>query len=306
MPNLFKNLWTKLAALLLAFLLWFHVATDKTFQYEANLKLTQIELVDEISLSAPPPDEFKIIVSATGKRLLRSDWKKAGLRLMVDRNRPGRAKITFDKNNLSLMKADDIELINIISPRDVVLEFDRKIQKKVPIRSTLTIIPDQGFIRNKDDSLVPYQVTITGPRKLLNTIDSIETVSEYVEGIRNNLSMRVPLVYPDIYGLEIFPDTVSYFVNVTPIKSRVFSDIIIQLINGPSQSDSVVSIQPNNLEIRVGGIPAVIDSLKPEMFFATVDYQQFDSLGYAPIKITLPKTISIISQSTDSIKLIRQ
>jgi len=55
MPNLFKNLWTKLAALLLAFLLWFHVATDKTFQYEANLKLTQIELVDEIALSAPPP-----------------------------------------------------------------------------------------------------------------------------------------------------------------------------------------------------------------------------------------------------------
>lgn len=306
MPKLFENLWTKLAALLLAFLLWFHVATDKIFQYETSLKLTQIDLNDEIALSAPPPDEFRIIVSATGKRLLRSDWKNSGLRLMIDRSRPGRVKINFDKNNLSLVKSDNIELINIISPRDLALEFDRKINKEVPIKSTVTIIPDKGFILNKNDSLVPHQVTITGPRKLLNSINSIETVPEYVEGIRNNLSMKVPLIYPDIYGLAIFPDTVNYIVDVTPVKTRVFSNISIQLINKPSQPDSAVSIQPDILEIRVGGIPIVIDSLQPNMFSASVNYRQFDSLEYSPINIIIPKSVSIISQSADSVKLIRE
>ena len=306
MPKLFENLWTKLAALLLAFLLWFHVATDKTFQYETNLKLAQIDLTDELALSEPAPDEFRVIVSARGKRLLRSDWKKAGLRLMIDRSRQGRVKINFDQNNLSLIKSDNIELINIISPRDVVLEFDKKIQKEVPLRSTVTIIPDQGFIVSKNDSLVPNQVTITGPRKLLNSVEFIETVPESVEGIRNNLSMRIPLVYPDIYGLEIFPDTVSYFVNVSPVKTRVFSDISIQLINLPSQPDSAVLIQPNNLEIRIGGIPFIIDSLQPDSFSAIVDYRQFDSLGYAPIEVTIPHSLLIISQSADSVKLIRK
>ncbi len=306
MPKLFENLWAKLAALLLAFLLWFHVATDKTYQYETSLKLTQIELVDELSLVGPPPDEFKIIVSASGKRLLRNDWKEAGLRLMIDHSRPGRSNINFDKNNLSLVKSDYIELVNIISPRDAALEFDRKIQLEVPIKSTVTIIPDQGFIRSRVDSLDPNLVTITGPRRLVNTIDSIETTPEYVEGIRNSLSMRVPLVYPDIYNLEIYPDTISYIVAVTPIKTRIFSDIPIQLMNKPSQPDSAVSIQPENLEIRIGGIPEIVDSLQPDWFSVTVHYSQFDSLGYAPIIITLPGSLSIIGQSADSVKLIRE
>ncbi|MCP4703578.1 MAG: YbbR-like domain-containing protein [candidate division Zixibacteria bacterium] len=306
MPKLFENLWAKLAAVLLAFLLWFHVATDKTYQYETSLRLAQIDLNDEIALNAPPPDEFKIIVSATGKRLLRSDWKNSGLRLMIDRSRAGRANISFDHNNLSLVKSDNIELINIISPRETVLEFDRKINKEVPIKSMVTIIPDKGFILNSNDSLDPAMVTITGPRRLLNTIDSIETNPEYVEGIRNNLSMRVPLAYPDVYGLEIFPDTVGYIVDVTPIKTKVFSDIIIHLTHGPTQSDSIVSIQPILLEIRVGGIPKYVDSLQSNILSASVDYRQFDSLGYAPIKITIPNSVSIISQSADSVKLIRK
>jgi len=306
MPKIFENLWAKLAALLLAFLLWFHVATDKTYQYETNLSLTQIELNDEIALNAPPPNEFRVIVSATGKRLLRSDWKNAGLRLMIDRNRAGRANINFDQTNLSLIKSDDIELLNIISPREILMEFDRKVNKEVPIKSMVTIIPDKGFILSKNDSLDPNKVTITGPRKLLNAIDSIETNVEYVEGIRNNLSMMVPLSYPDVYGLQIFPDTINYVVDVTPIKTRVFSDITIQIRNEPSQSDSTISFEPNVLEIRVGGIPKIIDSLLSEIFTASVDYRQFDSLGYAPIMINMPNSISIISQSADSVKLIRQ
>lgn len=306
MPKLFENLWAKLAAILLAFLLWFHVATDKIFQYETNLKLVQIDLMDEIALIDAPPDEFTVIVSATGKRLLRSDWKKAGLRLMIDRSRPGRTKINFDQNNVSLVKSDNIELLNIISPRDVVLEFDRKIEKEVPVKSAVTIVPDQGFILSNNDSLMPDKVTVTGPKKLLNTLDSIETVPEDVDGIRNNLSMLVPLEYPDIYGLEISPDTVSYIVDVTPVKTIVFPDISIAILNKPSQSDSIFTIQPNNLEIRIGGIPKIIDSLKPDMLAATVDYRQFDRSEYAPIKIILPQSLSIISQSVDSVKLIKE
>ncbi len=306
MPKLFENLWAKLAAILLAFLLWFHVATDKTYQYETSLKLTQIELVDELSLVGPPPDEFKIIVAATGKRLLRSDWKEAGLRLMIDHSRPGRANINFDKNNLSLVKSDYIELVNIISPRDAALEFDRKIQKEVPIKSTVTIIPDQGFIRSKADSLDPNLVTITGPRRLVNTLDSIETTPEYVEGIRNNLSMRIPLAYPDIYNLEIYPDTISYIVDVTPIKTRIFSNIPIQLMNKPSHPDSTFSIQSENLEIRVGGLPNAVDSLQSDDISASVDYELFVGFGYTPINITYPNSITIISQSVDSVKIIRE
>jgi len=150
-------------------------------------------------------------------------------------------------------------------------------------------------------------VKISGPRRSLNIIDSIETMPEFIEGIRDNLIMKMPLVYPDdVYGLEINPDTIDYIVDVTPIKTRVVSDIPVLLLNKPLSSDSSISIQPDKIEIRIGGIPKIIDSLNSILFQATVYYDQFDSMGVAPIKISMPKSLSIISQTADSVKLIRE
>lgn len=306
MSKILENLWAKLAAVLLAFLLWFHVATDKTFQYEIDLKLNQVELPQDLALTEAPPNEFKVVVSATGKRLLRSDWKKAGLKLSIDRNYPGRFKISFDQTNLSLLKAGNIELQSIISPRDAILDCDQKIQKEVAVKSAVKITPDEGFILSRGDSLIPSKVTIAGPRSLLKEIDTVETITEHHEGVRNNLIMRIPLAHPNIYNLEISPDTVNYIVNVSPIKSRLFTDISINIINEPSQSGSDYAITPHSLELRVGGIPEIIDSLDINQISATVDFRQFDSLGFAELRINLPPSISIIEKSADSVQLIRE
>lgn len=306
MPKLFENLWAKLAAVILAFLLWFHVATDKIFQYEIDLHLSEIDLPDDLALTEAPPDHFRVVVSAIGKRLLRSDWKKSGLRLIIDRSHPGRFKINFDQTNLGLIKSDNIELQTIIDPREAILDCDQKIKKEVVVKSMVQIIPDEGFIVSKNDSLIPSNVVITGPKTLLKDIDTIETVPEHHEGIRNNLSMRVPLAYPDIYNLEMFPDTVTYIVSVSPIKSKVFSDVAVNLLNEPLGGTTRYSVEPATVELRVGGVPDAIDSLELNQISATVDYRQFDSAGFAEIRITLPPKFSIIEQSPDSVRLLTE
>jgi YbbR domain-containing protein len=303
MSKLFENLWIKLAALLLAFLLWFHVATDKVYEYEFNLKLKQIDMTEDLALGEAPPTDFRVVVSATGKKLLRSDWKKSGLKLMVDRSRPGRFKINFDKGNLSLIKPYKIELLSIVSPREAVLDCEQKIRKKVPVKSALNIIPDNGFALDGNDSLAPNMVFISGPQNRLRSIDSIVTVSETYRGVRNNLSMRIALAYPDIYGIEIFPDTISYMVNVLPLKTRIFPNIPVKLINQPSKSASYFSVEPKFVELRVSGIPESVDSLDANDISVIADFNQANSLGFVPVVINIPESISILNQSIDSVRI---
>lgn len=306
MPKLFENLWAKLAALLLAFLLWFHVATDKVFQYEITLKLEEVDVADDLALSEAPPSEFTVIVSAPGKRLLRSDWKKSGVRLIIDRSRPGRFKMDFDHTNVSLITSANIELVSIVSPREAVLECDQKIRKDIPVKSAVTIIPDEGFIISKNDSLVPDNVVITGPKTLVNKVEYIETRTEMHAGVRNDLSMRVPLVYPDIYGLSIFPDTVNFFVSVSPIKTRVFSKIPIRFDNAPFNYDTLLIIEPGHLEVRVGGLPDQIDSIQPEDISAVVEYISTDGRKKMPVTVEMPSSLTLLHQSVDSVELIRK
>jgi hypothetical protein len=69
-----KNLSLKLTALGLAVLLWFHVATDKVYEYPVALALTPAPLPAQFALATPMPDHVRLLVSGTGKELLRFLW----------------------------------------------------------------------------------------------------------------------------------------------------------------------------------------------------------------------------------------
>jgi len=304
MPRLFENLWAKLAALLLAFLLWFHVATNKVYQHEITLKLTQVDIAPDLALVESPPDKIAVMVEATGKRLLRSDWKKGGVKLIVDRNRAGRYNIILSKDNTVLVNSDGIELVDIVSPREVTLNLDALMEKEVAVESRVIFVPDKGYTIMSVDSIIPGTVTVTGSRNHVRAIKYIETVSETHEGIRNNLTMEVPLVYPEIYGLTIEPDTVEFIVNVVPLKTRVFSDVRVAAINTPPGRNYEVS--PDKIEIRAGGPAKIIDSLASNLILAEADFSLADSSGLSPIKIVLPRSISLLYKSVDSVKIIEK
>jgi len=304
MASPFKNFGVKLAALLLATLLWFHVATEKTIQYEISLPLQQIDLAGDLVLTEPPEEDINIMVSATGKRLLQSAWKKSGLKLTVSRNVTGRFKTELSTGNVSMVKSDGVDLVEILSPREITLNCDRLMETEVPVKSNITIVPDDGFVLNQINSLMPQKVTISGPRRHIMAIDSIETVKENYAGIRNDLKLKIPLVYPDYYNVTIIPDTVLYLVGVAPIKSRIFENIPIRAVNQPS--DSMFEWEPKMVEVRMGGQAEFIDSITSDSITAKVDFSRPDSRGNYPITISHSKELTVLDQNPQEVRIITQ
>ena len=299
-PVIFKNFGVKLAALLLAILLWFHVATEKTIQYNIDLELTNIDLTGDLLLTEPPAEPINVIVSAIGKRLLQSDWKEGGLRLSATRNITGRFKTELSLDNVSLIKSEGIDLVEIITPREITLNCDRKMEMEIPVKSNVQITPDEGYVLSKINTFLPNKVMVTGPRRFVMMIDSILTVSETYNGVRNDLKLNIPLVYPEYYGLTIEPDTVNYIVGVKPVRSKIFPAIPILIKNAPP--DDTSGWNPGFVEIRVGGLPDLIDAISDADIEAFADFSNTDSLGQIPVEIILPSDIILLDQKPLNIK----
>ena len=204
-----ENLWVKIAAIVLAILLWFHVATDKVYQNSYTLPLKAVEITGDLVLTKPPPvDSITIMVSAQGKKLLRTDWKKQGLKLVASRSLPGKFGVDVTTDNLSLIKADEIELLEVLDPREISLVCDESSTRTLPIQNRINVIPDEGFMVDRGDSLNPTVVTVSGPKRMIDTLTYIATEADNFDAVRNDFSQKVALQYPDIYGLILNPDSV--------------------------------------------------------------------------------------------------
>ncbi len=301
---MFENLWVKMASLILAALLWIHVATNKVYQEEVTLAVAQVDVPNKLILTEPPPDSVTVVVSATGKKLLRSDWKRGGLRLMINRNSPGKFKAEITPDNLTLAQKEKVDLVEVVSPREWDLGCDRRVEKKLPVKSKVIIHPAAGFAIKGNDSIIPPAVDVVGPASMVSGITYLETAEETLEGVRNDLTMRVPVQNPAVYGLSIKQDSVDVLVHIVPIKSRLFPDIAVRLINAPL--DNPPNIFPPRIELRIGGDPDAIDTLSARRISAVADYSQVSDNDFVPVKIGLPAAFYILYKSADSVKIVRE
>jgi hypothetical protein len=67
---LFKNLGWKIGALLLSLALWFHIATEKTYEKQFPVKIEVVRLPGYLKISQIDPPKIDVSYTGSGKQLL--------------------------------------------------------------------------------------------------------------------------------------------------------------------------------------------------------------------------------------------
>ena len=68
---LFQNFWFKLVAVVMALLLWFHVATDKMYDHTDSFPLEILNVPDPLILAEELPHQVSVTIRGKGKDLLK-------------------------------------------------------------------------------------------------------------------------------------------------------------------------------------------------------------------------------------------
>lgn len=304
MASLLDNLALKIVALILGLLLWFHVATEKTYVYQVKLPIAVINLDDDLSLVKFPSDSLSVIVSASGKQLLRSKWREDGVRINAVALAPGRHQLALSPTNTSLVTGGNlISLDEVVSPSVLELYIDRTSEVTLPVKADLKAVPDEGFAVASISEPEPAEVKVVGPRSLLGGFSTVFTEHKKIMGLRNSLEISLPLARPVGHGIELDPDSVTLRVQVVPVRTRVFDSIPIVLFNVPV--DQPMVSRPPSVAVALTGPPDEIDSLDPSAVMASADYVKRDSLGRAALKVGCPAAFKVKSVSADSVSIVR-
>ncbi len=300
MSSLLENFWLKIVALIMGLLLWLHVATEKTYNHEVRLPLTEIVLEDSLTLVNTPPDSLSVMVSATGKQLLRQKWREYGLRVNATQYGTGRHTLSLSPVNTSLAATGNpVTVEGIVTPTSLTLDIDRVGEARIPVQPNLVIEADEGFAVARQSDPEPPDVSVRGAVSLVRALRSVSTVQREISGVRNNLNLTLPLVPPEGYGVSISPDSVRIEIEVVPVKTRVFENIPIVVYNVPAGGK--VTIYPKVINVELTGPPEDIDLLNRNALVASVDYRHRDSLSQAPIKIDTPANFRVKKASADSV-----
>ncbi len=303
MTKLFENLWIKIIALIFGLLLWFHVATEKNYIYQLYLPVSEIILESGLTLSSSPPDSLMVTVSASGKQLIRKKWRSRGLKIIVSQFGIGQYDLNLNTSNVFISSATtDVTLEEIISPSNIKISLDNIVEVLVEVKPDIVAEPDEGYAVSSVSSILPSQIKLKGPKTLVKKIPVVFTEHKVLKGLRSNIELKLPLAKPFGYGIELKPDSVSLFIEVVPVKTRVFNQIPIVLYNPPS--DSIVEMVPQFVRIELTGPPTEIDLLNKNTLIASVDYAQKTNSGKAVLVIDCPVKFKIRKATPDSVLLL--
>ena len=121
--KLFSNLGWKITAILLALVLWFHVATEKTYEKTFPVKLETAGLRSNLAVQDISPASTDISVVANGKQLLQL-MLSSGVTAYVDLSfvsRPGQYEYSINLTNLHDVDASGFRGATFIGPTQFVV-----------------------------------------------------------------------------------------------------------------------------------------------------------------------------------------
>jgi YbbR domain-containing protein len=273
-----NNLALRMVSLALAFLLWLAIAAEKT---------SEMGVVVPLELQNVPPD-----LELTGDAVNSVEVRLRASPGIIQRLSPG--EISAQLNLGGVAEGERIvhltpEIIRVpfgvkvvkINPSILTLNFERMLQKVVPVRPRLVGRPARGFELAEIVS-DPAEIRIAGPKSRVQEVESAYTEPVSVEGARANVVDSVTLGVEDPL-LRIQGRTrVAVTARIREEhQRRSFVGLAVAVRGGPA------SVRPTAVTVVVEGPASAVARLTPDDVRPYVEGSGMPAAGRAPIAFEL-------------------
>jgi len=293
----FKNLPLKLTALALAFLLWLHVATDRTYDYPAELAFAVAPLAGGYALTDPLPSRIRLRFTGTGKELIRLLWEGGTAELLVE---PGQNEdVAVTPTRLLLNMDADVSVQRVLEPTHVKVHVDSVIQqaKRVRFQGEYTTSPGLSLVR--PPALVPDQVILRGPRSRVEAVTAVATIPVDLRMLTASVARDVALELGEAYNVTAEPSSVRLQFDLAPSVRREVTGVPVKVPPGWRAEPATVTLGVAGADARLSGLGAEYyraavtahESILPDSFYA--------------VQATVPPLVEILSVSPDRVRLRR-
>lgn len=265
--NFLLHNWSlKILSLAFAFVMWIFVTMKAPHEeMPAEVKIIYKNPPKNAVLMSEAPQSLLIRVS--GPWLALKSLKKRALYYEIDLKgiRSGTSTFTIIPSKIDGLPPNT--QVTSVNPSYFTLTYDRKITRTLKVKLITISEPKKGY-RIKNIQVTPKRVEVSGPEKILKTMEEIQTEPVDITDASFTIERDVTLDQ-SIKGLEFLTqDTVKVLIEIEPIwVSKDFKDIPITVLNTPYK----YRVKPDKLDIKLTLMEAALEELTPDKIQLYID-----------------------------------
>jgi YbbR domain-containing protein len=300
---IFQSFSFKLAAVVMALLLWFHVATDKVYEHGHSFSLEILNVPERLILAEEIPHEIDVKFRGRGKELLKLLLaEKTSVTIDAQEFKRGETDYSIEPEQVPIPEGLELKVTGILPSEKLKVWLDYSMEKELKVQPVISITPAEGFDKVGELHYNPREVTISGPRMWVRDLKEISTQEMVIEGADEPVSDQVDLAIPEGYNLLLSSPRVSFTQNVERIVERRISRLPVEVTNVPRRRE--VTIKPDSIDVILSGTLSLLEGIGGEQLKVTVDCAsaERDQTVKLPVQVELPAKVSLKQTLPDSIE----
>ena len=289
-----------LYSFIIAFIFWFFIKSEDTYSVTTKIPLVARNLQEQKTYKEEVPESIIVTLKGSGRafiwlRFFDSFYEdyKAVLDLSRIADEYNFELDQYYKNNpekIVLPPSLELEFVEVISPRNIKINLDQYLVKKVPIRSQVIISTEPGYVQVGNQAFIPDSISIGGPQEVVDAIAFVNTEKDTMEGLVSSIEGELSIINPNKL-VNFDPKKVQGYIDIQPISETIVTGIPVKLINKPNDINVFVNPATVSLTI-VGGLNEIagVTSNDIEVMINFEKSWKVDKQFYSP-EIKIPDTI---------------
>lgn len=247
-----KNLPLKLTALGLAVLLWFHVATNRTYEYAREVRLTPGPLPSGFTLAAPLPETVHLLFTGTGKELLRFMWEDASAQFLLEPRMQG--PVTVSAERLLSRTDADVQIAQVVEPATMDVFVDTVVTRyaRVNFQGEFGTAPEVAL--TEPPRVEPDRVLLHGPQSAIQDMGSLRTHPVNAGQVSAELVSTTTVDLTGTYNVRTEPESVRVVFEVASRVHRELTGVAVETGRG-------WFTEPAEVTLKLSGAEAVLNEI---------------------------------------------
>ncbi len=273
-------------AVLLALVLWLYVKTENYYDWVFDVPIRVVNVTPGLTLGNNPAASARVRVRGQGRAFIALSISR-DFAVILNANR-GRGTHRIPLGNTDVTVGDyggKVEVVEVLSPQEVVLVLEPRVERTVPVEARVTVQPLNGYTVVGGVHVEPDSVVVAGPESLVRGVQRWPTVKRELLRVTRDVRVHLALAQPDEPKLTLSRWEVVAVADVQKLMERVINDISVQARNIPPGYKAFVV--PPKLTLTIEGGVDVITRVKPDQIVAYVEWRPLES----PTQVDFPAVI---------------
>ena len=272
------NLALKLVSLVLAVLLWFVIAGEKTSEMGLSAPVELQNFPKDLELTGDPVDTVEVRLRASPGIIQRLTPGDVSAHIDLADAHEGERIVHLTPDSVRVPFG--VTVVKI-SPSIITLNLERTLQKAVPVRPRLLGRPAPGY-EVAEVTTEPAEVRIAGPKSRVQEVESAYTEPVSVEGAEANVVDHVNIGLEDpLLRIQASP-RVRVTARIRQVEhTRAFPGLPVEVRRGS------FAARPPRVTVVLAGPASVLDQVDGAAIRPYVDAGQVDETGTAHVAVEL-------------------